>query len=573
MLAPETVGRGITRFGDYEADLSAGWLRKRGVNLKLRQQSFEILAMLLDHPGEIITRDEIRRRLWPEDVFVDFDNNLNSAVARLREALSDSAGQPRYIETLPKRGYRFVGSLVKPAPRPCLVVLPLADLTGDPSREYLSDAMTEEIITDLANVAPEQLAVIARTTAMHYKGSRKDVAQIGSELAVDYIVEGSVHQSEGRIGINVQLIRAKDQVHLWANRYDAEWRDILSVTGAVAEAIAAQIGATPRRAPRKTTADPEAYNLYMQGRDQMATLTAGGMAKAKEYFEAAMARDPKFALPYDGVAELFWYLGFLGIMPPREASSTGVLAAMRALELDSTLAETHALLGWFRKELDFDWPEVHREMSRALDLNPASPVVRFRYAKGELLPHGRVEEAIAEIEGALESDPLSMDMRHWLGISYWLGHQYDRAIEDARRVLEQDPDNIRFLFGIGLFYREKGMFAEAIKAHRRTVELSAGAPVMLGWLGLALAQSGNTAEAHALLKRLDAIARQAYVPPTSLALIYLGLGDMDNAFLWLDRAIDARDHMMTPIKTYPFLDPFRSDPRYLALLRKMKLEP
>jgi TolB-like protein len=564
----------IIRFGDYEVDVPAGHLRKCGVKVKLRDQSFEMLVILLEHKGEVVTREDLRRRLWSKDVFVDFDDGLNTAIARLREALGDSAEHPRFIETLPKRGYRFIASVSEPATRrPRLVVLPFANLSGDPALEYLSDAMTEEIITELANMAPESLAVIARTTAMYYKHSEKDIAGIGGELAVDYVVEGSVQRGEGRIGINVQLIEVKDQTHLWANRYDAGWRDILSIARAVAEEIAAHTGFTPRRSTRKTTEDPEAYNLYIQGRYQMFQMSPAGMSKAKQCFEEAIARDRKFALAYDALAELYWYLGFLGSMPPRESSSTGVLAAMRALELDDTLAETHALLGWYRKELDYDWPEVHREMSRALELNPASPVVRFRYAKGWLVPHGRMEEAVAEIEGALESDPLSKDMRHWLGIVLWLGREYDRAIEEARRLLELDPAYMPAYFGMGLYCREKRLFDEAIRAHRRAAELSGGAPVTLGVLGLTLAQSGNTAEARALLERLHGIALKAYVPPTSFAWIHLGLGDIDDAFTWMDRAIDARDHMMTPIKTYPFLDSIRRDPRYLELLRKMNLTP
>jgi len=301
-------------------------------------------------------------------------------------------------------------------------------------------------------------------------------------------------------------------------------------------------------------------------------MTPAGMLKAKQCFEQAIERDRGFALAYDALGELHWYLGFIGVMPPRQASSTGVLAAMRALELDNTLAETHALLGWFRKELDYDWPEVHREMSRALELNPASPVVRYRYAKGWLLPHGRVHEAATEIEAALESDPLSMDMRHWLAIMLWLGREYDRAIEETRRLLELDPEYMPAHYGMTMYYRDKGLFDEAIAAGRRTVELFGGAPMALGCLGLVLALSGNTTEPRAMLEHLHHMALKAYVPPTSFAWIHLGLGEIEDAFTWMNRAIDVRDHVMTPIKTYPFLDPFRSDRRYLALLRKMNLD-
>lgn len=564
----------VVRFGNFEVDLPAGHLRKHGIKLKLVDQSFEVLAILLEHAGEVVTREDLRRRLWPEDVFVDFDNNLNTAVARLREALSDSADHPRFIETLPKRGYRFLASLSQPAPaRPRLLVLPFANLSGDPAQEYFSDAVTEEIIGALAGLSPEHLAVIARTTAMHYRGTQRTVARIGHEVAVDYVVEGSVLRADDRIVVSVQLIRVSDQTHLWTNRYDAELRDLFSMESAAAQAIAGHIGIAPRCAARKPTEDPLAYNLYIQGRYHLYKATAEDIAKAKQYFEQAIARAPGFALAYDSLAEVYWYWGFFGFVPPRQACSAGIYHALRALEIDNTLAETHALLGMYRKELDYDWAEVRREMDRALQLNPASPLVRTRYAMSGLLPHGRMEEAVAELEGALESDPLSPYIRIWLGMVLWLGRHYDRAIEQARILLELDPLGNMSHFAAGLYYREKGMFDEAIAAHRRAVELSGGSPLMLGWLGLALAQSGNAAEARALLDRLHLIARQAYVPPTSFAWIHLGLGEIDDAFTWMDRAVDGRDQMMIPIKTYPFLDSIRADPRFSALLRKMNLEP
>jgi len=571
----------IFRFDGYQVDLEAGQLHKCGVRISLREKSFQVLALLLEHPGKVVSREELRRRLWPDDVFVDLDNNLNTAIARLREALSDSAEHPRFIETLPKRGYRFIASVSEAAPalqgaparRARLVVLPFANLSGDPTQEYFSDAMTEEIITELASLAPEQLAVVARTTAMHYKGSHKDVARIGRELGVDYVVEGSARRAEDRIGINVQLIQISDQTHLWAKRYDAELRDIFSIESAVAQAIASQIGITTGRAARRPTEDLQAYNLYLQGRYHLNQATREGMPKARQYLEAAIARDPEFALAYDALAELHWYMGFLGFAPPKEVCATGMFCALRALEIDNTLGETHALLGMYREELDYNWPEVHREMARALELNPSSPVVRLRYAVSGLMPQGRLEEAVAEIERALESDPLSTFTRMWLGVMLLLGRRYDRAIEQARLVIELDPTYYPGHFVIGVAYREKRMFEEAIAAQRRATELSGGSPLMLGWLGLALARSGCTAEARAVLARLHGIAGAAYVPPTSFAWIHVGLGETDSAFAWMDRAIDARDRMIVPIKTYAFLDSIRADPRYLALLRRMNLEP
>jgi TolB-like protein/Tfp pilus assembly protein PilF len=570
----------VVRFDAYEIDLGAGQVHKRGVRISLREQSFQVLALLLERPGDVVTREELRRRLWPEDVFVDFDNNLNTAVARLREALSDSAEHPRFIETLPKRGYRFLAALAgsgpaeqrAPAPRARMVVLPFTNLSGDPAQEYLSDAMTEEIITELSGLGSGQLTVIARTTAMNYKGSSKDVGRIGRELSVDYLVEGGMRRAEDRVVTTVQLIRVKDQAHLWAKRYDAALSDVFSARGEIAREITDRIEIAAGPATRKPAADVTAYNLFLRGRYHVYQGTPSGVATARKLFEEAIGRDPGFALAYEGLAELFWYLGFWGYAPPKEAFSAGVFYALRAVEIDNTIAETHALLGMYRKELDYNWPEVQREMALALKLNPASPVVRFRYAFSGLMPHGRIQEAVAELERALESDPLSPTFLSTLAFMFGLGRQYDRGIEQLRRLLELDPNSFVGHLGMGMLYRYMEAFEPSIAAYRRSAELSGGSPLSLGWLGEALARAGATMEARALLEQLRRIAAESYVPSSSFAWIHLGLGEFDSAFAWMDRAVDERDPMMVPIKSYPFFDPIRADPRFLALLRKMNLE-
>ncbi len=584
---PNTV-----RFDCYEVDLPAGQLYKHGIRISLRDKSFQVLAALLEHPGEVVTREDLRRRLWREEVFVDFDNNLNTAIARLREALCDSADHPRFVETLPKHGYRFLGSVSEmlrepekgTAKRARLVVLPFLNLSGDPAQEYFSDAITDEIISALAGVAPEQLAVIARTTAMHYKGSHKDVVRIGRELGVDYAVEGGVHRSEDQVGINVQLIQVNDQTHLYAKKFNAELRDIFSLQSAIAGEIAAHLALAPQtdksRAgpavfapPKRPTRDLAAYNLYLQGRHHLYHWAPESAGKARQYLEQAIARDPEFALAYDSLGELYWSLSLYGYMLPKEACSVGLCYALRAVEIDNNLAETHALIGRFRKQVDFNWPEAQREMIRALELNPISPEVRLRYASSYLMAQGRLREAAAELEGVLEYDPMDLNVRCWLAVMRCLERHYDQAAEQLRLVLEVDPHYALGRLTLAQTRLMERKFEEAIPLFRQAVELYGGAPGVLGWLGLGLAQSGATDEARALLHRLQAIDTGAYVPRASLAWIHLGLGEVDDAFVWMDRAIEARDHMMTPIKTYPFLDPLRDDPRFSALLRKMNLEP
>ncbi|MGE5835568.1 MAG: winged helix-turn-helix domain-containing tetratricopeptide repeat protein [Acidobacteriota bacterium] len=580
----------IVRFGDFEVDLAAGQLRKRGLKIGLREKSFQILASLIEQPGEVVTREQLQRRLWPSDVFVDFENNLNTAVARLREALGDSADHPRFIETLPKHGYRFlakVSDVARPPERSAalttgLVVLPFVDLSESP-QEYFSDAITDEIITELASLAPEALRVIARTTAMRYKRSQKDAERIGRELGVEYIVEGSVHRTPERIGVNVQLVRTSDQMHVFARRYDAALRDLFTTQSAIARDIAEHLDIAPvaqtiraslagRGQTRNRTDNLAAYEEYVQGRFHVSAATPDAIARGRQHFEAAIARDPAFALAYDSLAEIYWYLGYFGFMPPRDAFATGVLYAVRALEIDNTLGETHALLGQYHKQLDYNWPEVDREMARALELSPASPIVRVRYAFNALMPRGRLAEAVAELERARALDPLSPYVLVHLGALLVLRREGERTRKVARQLLDLDPHAYWGHLLIGASYRDDGRFVDAIAAGRRATEVAEDAVLTLGWLGLTLGLAGEVVEARALLDRLHSIEAHRYVPPSSLAWVHLGLREYDEAFEWLDRAIDARDQLIMPIKTYAFLDPIRTDPRFLHLLRKMHLD-
>jgi TolB-like protein/tetratricopeptide (TPR) repeat protein len=574
----------VIRFGEFEVDLPAGRVLKRGVKVKLREQSFQVLSVLLEHAGEVVSREQLQQRLWPGEPLVDVEINLNTAIARLREALGDSAERPHFIETLPKHGYRFLATAsesAKSAPvlekRARLVVLPFANLGGDPAEEYLGDAMADEIITALCQVAPEQLAVIARTTAMHYKGSEKDVAHIGRELGVEYVVEGGVRRSAGQVAVNVQLIQVPDQAHVFAGKYEVEMREVFGIQNRIAKEIATHIPSVSGlggggRARRKPTEDLVAYQLYLRGHHHIEEATPESLAKAKEFFEGAIARDPQFALAYAALSDFYYWMGFLGYVPPRQTFSAGLWAALRAVEIDPTLAETHGLLGTYHHSLDYNWREVRRELTLALELDPSSPDVRFRKGVSELMPLGRLEEALRQLECGLEFDPLSQTLHCWLSVVLWLARDYDRAMREARVYQDLSPDFFLPPMMIGNIYRDSGRFPEAIAAERHAVELSGGTPYTLGWLGLALGQSGNTAEARSLLLQLKAMAAQAYVLPTCFAWTHIGLGEIDEAFHWMARAIDERDPTILALKTLPYLDPLRGDSRYLALLRQMNLD-
>jgi TolB-like protein len=580
----------IVRFGSFEADLDSGQLRKRGIRVKLRDQSFLVLASLLEHQGQVVTREELRRRLWRNQVFVDFDNNLNIIVGRLRAALGDSAEHPHFIETLPKRGYRFIGAISESMPgedssKPPLaklVVLPFQNLTGDPGQEYLSDGVTDEIITEIASCAPHRLAVIARTTAMSLKVRPKNLLTIRRTLAVDYVVEGSLRRNGDTISINVQLIRTSEQTHLFARRYDSAACDIFNLRNRIVQDIAAHIpplanlpaaadATTFRRRP--PTSNLAAYNEYIQGRYFLAKGGPEAIAAAKQHLEKALAGDPEFALAHDAFAELYWYMGYTGVIAPRKAFSTGIIHAVRAIEVDNRLAESHALLGEFHKTLGYNWPEVHREMALALQLDPNSPLVRTRYAVSELMPHAQLQEALSELERALELDPLSLLPRLWMGIILLLARRYEEAIQQGKKLLELEPSYYMAYFILGNAYRYLGRLDEALDAQSEAIRLSGEAAWLLGWLGLTLARNGDKLGARSLLDRLRQIGTTGYVPASSFAWIHLGLQEIDIAFRWLDRAVDECDQLMMPIKSYAFLDPIRSDPRFGRLLHKMNLEP
>jgi TolB-like protein/DNA-binding winged helix-turn-helix (wHTH) protein/Flp pilus assembly protein TadD len=580
----------IVRFDCFEVDLDACMISKRGIRIGLRDQAFQVLALLLERSGQVVTREDLRQRLWREDVFVDFDNSLNIAVARLRAVLGDSAEHPRFIQTIPKRGYRFIGNLYPGASgvglgrggKPRLAVLPFLNLSGDPTQEYFSDAMTDEIITHLTILAPEQLAVIARTSAMHYKGSRKDVARISRELGADYIVEGALHRTDEQIAVNVQLIQTSDQVHLFARRYRAELRDIFRMQDTIAQDIGKQIPSIAGKvrgegATRKVTDNLAAYNEYIKGRYEMWKWTPEGVERAKRHFEAALAQDPNFALACDALANLYGYLGLWGFLPPDEAEPYRWFYGMRAFELDPTLAEPRTHVAYhpqkchYQDAYSYNWVEAEKDMANARDMNPNSPIVRVRHATvlGVL---GKIEQAIAELECALELDPLSLEVRCWLVLELFLGREYERGLEQAQQLVELESEHHLAQMMLGLIYLGAQRFEESEQAFRRAVRLSDELPLMMGWLGLALGMGGHIAEARRLLERLREIANHRFVLPTSFAWLHLGLGDIDEAFTWMERAVYRNDEWVHPLKTYPFLDPLRSDPRFHGLMHKINLE-
>jgi serine/threonine-protein kinase len=453
-----------------------------------------------------------------------------------------------------------------------VAVLPFTNMSGAKEDDYLCDGLAEEIINALTRIP--DLRVIARTSAFVVGRLGLDVREAGTRLGVETILEGSVRRAGTRVRVTAQLVSTRDGSHLWSERYDRELTDLLvledDVAGAITERLRGGLHRTGGERPRPAV-DAEAYAAFLEGRHHFAKGTPEGLAKAAACYQRAIEREPGFAVAYDSMAELHWFLGMWGNVPPRDAFSSSTWYALRALELDDTLAETHALLGMLRKELDYNWPEVERECRRALQLNREAPLVKLRYAISGLMPHGRLAEAMTEIEGVVRVDSLSILARWWLAVMAILARAWDRVNEEAQHIIALAPDHFLGYWALGMQRDAIGAGAEAVAALERANELSGGAPFTLGYLALACGRAGKAEKVRTLLARATEAAKISYVPPSTFAFGYIGLGDWDAAFEWLDRAIEGRDPLVVPIKTYYFLDPLRDDPRYLALLRKMNL--
>jgi eukaryotic-like serine/threonine-protein kinase len=459
-----------------------------------------------------------------------------------------------------------------PGQPPSIAVLPFTNMSGTREDDYLCEGLAEEIINALVQIPG--LRVIARTSSFVVGRLGLDVREAGARLGVESILEGSVRRAGSRVRVTTQLVSTRDGSHLWSERYDRELADLLVVEDDVAASVAKRLRGELGRTggtPKRSAVDPEAYAAFLEGRHRFAKGTPEALAQAKACYSRALERDPAFAGGYDSMAELHWFLGFFGNVPPREAFSASTWYALRALELDDRSGETHALLGMLRKELDYDWPEVDRELRRAFELNPESPLVKLRYAISGLLPHGRVAEAMAELEGIVRIDPLSVHTRWWLAVMSLLAGRLDRLDDEAQQMIALDPHHFLGYWALGMHRDMVGAPAEAVAALGKAHELSRGSPFTLGFLGLVTGRAGRGEDARALLRRAAEAAKSAYVPPSTFAFGHIGLGDWNAAFERLDEAIEVRDPLVMPIKTYPFLEPVRNDARYRALLRKMNL--
>jgi TolB-like protein/DNA-binding winged helix-turn-helix (wHTH) protein/Tfp pilus assembly protein PilF len=624
-------------FGDFEANIETGELRKQGSRIRVSAQPFEVLTMLVERPGELVTREQLRERLWPEEVFVDFDHGLNAAVNKLREALCDSTESPRYIETLPKRGYRFLQPVkwgerpaeasvngetkeaVEPSPvlapvagatnwrrialvagalalllavglvvlrrgaRPdatssavprisSIAVLPLENLSNDPEQQYFVEGMTDEITTDLARLPG--LRVISRTSAMQYKGTHKTMTQIARELNVDAVVEGTVLRDGNRVRIRTQLVYAPADRHLWAQAYERDLKDVLTLQANLAQDIASEIQlklTSQQRANLSArSVDPEAHELYLKGRYFWNKRDQAGFTKAIDYFQQAIAKDPTYAAAYAGLADSYALSGGLYLLPVEQAMPRAQAAAEKALELDSNLAEAHASLGLIAPFNDWNWADAERHYERAIELNPNYATAHHWYAEGYLMPVGRSDEAIAEMRKAQELDPLSAVIATDLGKELYFVRKYDEALVELHRALELDPNFVSAHNWISDTLLEKRMYNDAKAELEKTKPLKEER-IYIRQTAYLYARMGRRTEARAALEKSLQLSRGKQVSSGAVALTYAALGDKDQSFQWLEKAYAERSSFMTSLKYWSVFDPLRSDPRYIDLLHRVGL--
>jgi TolB-like protein/Tfp pilus assembly protein PilF len=580
---PMRRAAGLYRFGPYEFDAASGDLFRQGRKRRLQNQVARILALFLAHPGKVFARDELRAELWPADTFVDFDRGLNKAVNGLRTILRDNPRKPRFLETLPRRGYRFIAPVERgmagsgEAPPEAgagrigsLAVLPLANHSGDPEQEYFSDGMTEELITAVSRI--ESLRVISRTSAMRYKNSGKSLPEIARELGVDAVIEGSVGLSAGKVRITAQLIRAADDRHLWSARYERELADVLRLQAEIAEGIAGSVGeliGEGRRAASPSPVHPQAYESYLKGNFFRDRMTPAALERSIGLFERAIALDGGFAPAYAGLSQAFFFLGVFGMRPPRELFPKAKEAAARAVELDETLAPAHTALAAIYILYDWDWAKAEAGCRRAMELNPGEPVARVHLADFMSI-RGRHDEAIAEFRRALALDPISRVYLGHFGLILYRARRYEEAIEQCRKALEVDPGYANAMWFQALSLEKTGRIAESAAALRKAVEASGGGLHYRALLARAHGLWGERQKAAAILAEIEVRARKAYVSPFDIAIVHLGLRDHDAAFALLEESYRQRVFRLIELTT-PLFDEISGDPRWAALVRRMGL--
>jgi len=636
-------------FEGFELDPGAFELRRDGQLIKLERIPLQLLLLLAENRQRLVTREEILRAIWGENVFVDADNSINTAVRKARQALKDDPENPRFLRTVPGKGYRFtaevksvnstvspeglasveklpqesptpanddpdvpsplrnkwailtlIGVLIvvgavlilRPRPNPppqpstrraMLAVLPFVNLSGNPGEEYLADGMTEELITQLGGLDPNRLGVIARTSSMQYKGASKSAAQVAHELGVDYVLEGSVRWNDQRVRVTAQLIQASDQTHLWAADFDRDPGDVLRLQSDLALAISNKIELTLSPPVRARLADAPpvnaaAHDAYLLGLHELDLRTKSGVERSIAEFQNAIALDPQYASAHAALARAYSLAPVVRAMAPIEAMPKARDAALRAIELDPGLASGHSTLGFVKAHYEFDWPGAEREYLRALALNPNDAYAHFFYSNSYLSPLGRHAQAIEEMRKAVAIDPFSAPVQAFLGRTYIWARQYDQALEQFQKVAEMFPGFAIDHERLAQLHAFMGRFDQAIAEDTKARLLSGENEKSALAKEAILRHAWTTQGAPGYWKTLVELSQtgenppEAYKSPFGTAILYAQLGDKARALNALEQAYEQRSLAMTEINIEPAFDPIRGEPRFKALLQRVRLQ-
>jgi TolB-like protein len=530
-------------FGPFELDLQAGELRKAGRRIRLQEQPFQILKMLLESPGQVVLREKIRTHLWSADTIVEFEHGIYSAVKRLRDALCDPAGKPRYIETRSRRGYRFIGRVEPRAGSPAaalipsIAVLPFADLSGDKENEYFSDGLAEEVINKLTRGGG--LKVIARTSAFAFKGKQEDIRKIAAILGVTNVLEGSVRRVGSRVRVIAQLIAAADGSHLWSERYDREMADIFAIQDEIAQAISSALQVQFPGISNRYTPQLPAYDAYLKARHCVATFTRESLTLSRGFFERAIALDPNFAEAHSGLAMSILLCVYPGITPVREAAPLARAEAQRALDLDPASQEAHGVLGMIAAMYEFDWKKAERLFKLAMTREPVPTYVRWHYAATYLLLVGRVQESVEQCVRGLKDDPLSFTGRfHYASALLATGND-DTGEAELRELSAIYPNLYQPFYLLALSQSLRGFHGDALASAEKAYSL---APWNTGTTGIfagALMRSGERRRAEELL--LNLLPGDRYGTPLGLLVYHVMCSETEQAAHWAWKVLEQRD--------------------------------
>jgi TolB-like protein len=571
------------QFGQFVLDMGRYELTRAGKPVRMERIPMDLLILLVRENGRLISREEIIERLWGKGVYFDTDNSINTAVRKIRHALGDISGNPQYVETVLGKGYRFKGrTVVSPVveaaeieaqrSRIMLAILPFENLSGDPAQEYFSDGLSEETIMRLGKMSPHRMGVIARTSSMAYKQTNKSVAQIGQELGVDYVLEGSVRREVDRVRITAQLIRVRDQIHVWAENYDRRLPGILDIHGEIGAAIAAEVklklvSEEERQLSRTIHRDPEAHDHYLRGRYHYARSNLLDMQKAVEHFQRATERDPGYALAYSGLADALIVLPITGDVAAHEAFPAAKTAIAQALRLDPDSAEAHTSDATIKFWFDWDFKGAETAARLAIKLNE-NYLLAHLYLAHVLSNVGRHDEALAAVQQALVLDPLSLITGAMRGQFLYHAGRDSESLEQFKTTLGMES---RFWVGqicLAKTYEKLGMYSEALIACDRAWEFSAGNSEALSLAGYVHAVSGDRAKAEGKIQEMLERKKERYVPPYNLALVFAGLGETETGLHWLGEAFEERDVHMTFLRDHKW-DGMRSNAQFQKLLSRV----